>query len=285
MIDSWLPDRWPQDVIDSAKKFRQGHLLHWDLAAFGADFVHAVCTVTAQTGKSGDGYVRVDEAFPYVLITSQTCDICEEGKRRPRIPWVSVVPVYDILPHLAKGQDGHVRRNRIGYLVPLTYPTFVEDKSLWVADLRIEYPLEKSVLVARQPIEAFASESDYAFLADKLAFRRNRPAIDQQVRKFIIDPLGKALEEKAFRADAILEVRIRCAPRWDQVDRAQLFVIVTDVEHVEPVRQALERWQNSLVLSLPTHLALLETKVATYSDFRYEIARNTMLVDYSDLSA
>jgi len=284
MLDSWLPSAWPAAVVDAMSRFRQGHLVQWDSLAFAANFSHAICNVTAQTGTSGSGYVRVDKACTYGLITSQTCDICEEGKKIPRIPWVTVVPVYNVLPFLSNGQDGLVRKNRIGYLLPLTHENFINSEALWVADLRIEYPLEKGILVDQKPIEAFASEKDYAYFANSLAFRRNRPALDGRVIKLIITPLRDALTSNSIQSDNIEEVRIRCGPTWNQVERAQLFFLIRNATLLEETLQAIEIWQAQLIQALPADLALLHANVISYETFTYLNALNTTLVDFAELS-
>jgi hypothetical protein len=51
------------------------------------------------------------------------------------------------------------------------------DGEIWVADLRIEMPLEKGLLVGRDPIEAFPDEPGYIAFANFLARRRGRPAL------------------------------------------------------------------------------------------------------------
>lgn len=285
MIDTWLPKLWPTAIQESARKFRQGHLLEWDSVAFGAAFANAVCNVTERSGAAGTGYVRVDEAMDYALITSQTCDICEEGKKIPRMPWISVVPAYDILPLLSKGQDGLVRGNRVGYLIPLTHSRFIGQGNLWVADLRLEFPLEKSVLVGRTPIEGFASEEEYAFLADKLAFRRNRPAIDSRVRTYITGPLRQALMAGDFTSDAIVEIRMLCAPTWEKVERVQIHFIVANSKDVERVTREFEVWEPAILSALPRDLSLLPAKIIPYDDYAYAASRKTTYVDYSDLSA
>jgi hypothetical protein len=284
MIDTWIQGAWPGAVTSAAQRFRQGHVLVWNSVAFAAAFAHSVCSVTSEGDGGGNGYVRVDDAWPYVLITSQTCDICEEGKRRPRMPWVSVVPVYDILPVLRDGQAGLVRQNRIGYLVPLTHQDFQQEGRLWVADLRIEYPLEKGVLVDRDPIEAFAKETDYVYLGDKLAYRRNRPAIDARVRKFIASPFGDWLEKNEAVAANITEVRIRCAPQWDTVEQAQLVILIGDPAMLESTTESIMSWWDQALGAVPDNLAFLVPDIQLYRDFRYEASLAAIPVDYSDLS-
>jgi hypothetical protein len=284
MIDSWLREEWDSRVASATALFRQGHLLEWASVAYGANFQHGVCVPTKEAGADGTGYVKVEDVWAHVMITTQTCDICEEGKRRPIMPWISVVPVYDIMPILVGGQTKQIRANGFGYLVPLTYANFSQENTLWVADLRIEYPLEKSVLALRTPIEAFASEAEYAYLADKLASRRNRPAIDSQVRKTVIRELDLALQSGKIPHDPILEIRLRCGPTWEHVERVELFAIVRNEANVSAVEDQFDDWKESIESHLPPELSLLETTVVTEDKFSLRMARNTQAVDYSEIS-
>lgn len=289
MIDSWLPkDDWPADVVASMRRFRQGHVFEWKSFAYGTAFAHAVLTTTSAATATVDrtGYVKVDDAWPLVIITSQTCDIVEDGKRLPRIPWISVAPVYDILPSLRKGQANQIRANGFGHLVPLTNARFAnDDRTLWVADLRLEFPLEKAVLVNQSPIDAFAAEEQYAYYAEKLASRRSRPAIDSRVRRFIIAPLGKAIECGAIQHDSILEVRIFCGPAWDHVERAELLIVVRDSADIETIEAEFDKWQDDVLSQLlPSDLTLLRTKIEGFSTFSFAQYRRSASVDFSEVS-
>jgi len=268
-------------------KFRQGHALRWNSSiAYGANFDDPVCKPTAELGGKDLGYVRVDDVWRYVIITTQTCDICEENKKHPRIPWITVAPVYDILPYIAKGQDNQIRANGFGYLVPLTHPQFLGDGVLWVADLRVEYPLEKSVLAIKDndPIDVFGTEGDYNDFADKLALRRNRPAIDENVRKFITLPLRDSLLAGDIVHESILEMRIQCGPAWDHVETAQIVAVVKDRESVGRIADQFETWHGPISARLPNGLTLQTTAVVAYDDFTYDLSRRAVLIDFSEFS-
>ncbi len=289
MIDSWLPkDSWPPEVIAGMRRFRQGHVFPWNSFVYGTTFRHPVLSTSgaADASADGTGYVKVDATWPLVIITSQTCDIAEDGKRLPRIPWVSVAPVYDIVPFLRPGQANQVRANGFGHLVPLTHTRFATDSSaLWVADLRVEFPLEKSVLVERSPIDGFAAEEQYAYFAEKLASRRSRPAIDTQVQRYIIASLGQAIESGAIGHEAILEVRILCGPAWDHVERAELLIVVRDSADTENVEAEFDKWHDEILAPcLPSDLTLLRTKIETFSTFTFAQYRRSAAVDFSDVS-
>jgi hypothetical protein len=144
-VFGWLTDReWPKTAKEAANRFRQGHVLRWTSIAYGADFANAICRPTADTRGSGKGFVKIDEAFSYVILTSQTCDLCEDGRKNPKFPFITVAPVYDIRPLLTnKGDEKQIRKLGFSYLFPLTAAQFSGNGELWVADLRAHFCLEK----------------------------------------------------------------------------------------------------------------------------------------------
>jgi hypothetical protein len=287
VIDSWLPERgWPKGVLEAVRSFRQGHIIPWNSLAYGANFAAAVCKPTSEVGNKGLGYTRIDGPWEHVIITTQTCDICEDGRRKPKMPWISVAPVYDIIPLLSQaGQANQIRTNGFTYLVPLTHTDMSVTGQLWVTDLRIEFPLEKSVLVNQNPIEAFACEADYNDFAEKLAWRRNRPAIDARVRQFVTLPLGAALRNGNVSHEPILEMRLRCGPSWDRVDRAKLYSVVKDGTSIAPIEEQFLEWQESIAETIPADLTLLPTEVIELSALRRTLSLETVLVDYDDVSS
>jgi hypothetical protein len=286
VIESWLPDsEWPGSVRDAIRRVRQGNVIAWNSVAYGACFLQGICIPTKGTATEGTGYVRIDDPWQHVIITSQTCDVCEEGKRTLRFPWISVAPVYDVLPYVPdRGQQKQIRAGRFGYLVPLTAAKFAPVDALWVADLRIEYPLEKSVLVGTQPCEAFDTEEEYETFATQLAQRRNRPAIDGYVRLAIVMPLDGALRAGQIRHDGIKEIRVQCGPSWDVVERVRLVFLITDDANVDELEEQLDAWESGVRQSLKPTLTLLSSSVQKYREFSYVDSLRAPLVDFSDIS-
>ena len=286
MIESWLPDgAWPDSVRDAVQRFRQGNIVAWSSVVYGAAFSHGICIPTRETGDNGSGFVRIDEPWDHVMITSQTCDICEEGKKRPRFPWISVAPVFDILPAVRdKGQQKQIRSGDFAYLVPLTAAEFSGQGSLWVADLRLEYPLEKSVLVGMPVREAFATEDEYQKLANRLATRRSRPAIDGFVRSAVIGPLGEALRSDRISHNDIAEIRIRCGPKWDVVERARLIFLIYDGASLDDIASQVDAWEAEVKRSLPPEFVLMSAVVQEYQEFSYVESLSAPLVDFSEFS-
>jgi hypothetical protein len=86
--------------------------------------------------------------------------------------------------------------------VPLTAP---ELDGLWLADLRIEMPIEKGWLVGRQPIRGFADLSDYRRFSSRLQQLRARVASEDNATDRMLEHLRKFLARDAARAVSALQ--------------------------------------------------------------------------------
>jgi len=174
MIQKGLGKPWPDEVQPAAQPFLQGHLIERPPFAYGADLRNPVWSATRalaeETAEEERGLEVVDldedQRPPYGIITSQSCDLTEEG-RPPTQPWFGVFPVYKVPP-----DADYIHRDFIHRLDP---PELEE--GLWIADMRIELPLEKGVLVGRKPIDAFPDEAGYIRFANLIARRLGRPAL------------------------------------------------------------------------------------------------------------
>lgn len=246
MIEQGLPDQWPQPILDALERFKQGHLIEQPpLFYVGApSFPIWSLTHSADTAMAEDLFdVHEDDRSPYGLITSQTCDLAEEGT--PRQPWFQVAPVYELDPaSLDDNQMQRLTNGRMLELVLLHPPTF-RAEDLWVADLRIEVPIEKGWLVGRDPIEAFRAEAGYLELADRLGARRQRGAVAKSVHDSIVKPLKRQVEQMgASNRPVVLgpihQVRLALAPDRLEPTTAQLLVVKAD----EISDEGHERWES-----------------------------------------
>jgi len=118
--------------------------------------------------------VLAEQRPAYGIITTQSCDLAEE-RPNPRQPWLAVAPVYEVEAGVTLLDRDYVYE--VG-------PACAEGGP-WVADLRIEMPLEKSLLVGRTPIDAFPDERGYIQFARFLARRRGRPALASVVHEVL----------------------------------------------------------------------------------------------------
>jgi hypothetical protein len=141
------------------------------------------------TGGTGDS--TVVELAPdsrlapaHAILTSQTCDIGEEADIW-EFPWVQVAPVYQIHDAQLLQRD---------YLVRLTGPDF--QLAAYVADLRIELPVEKGVLVDVISRPGFGNEQEAVDFAEVLGRRRQRAAVATQVNTQIRDTMRAKVNAK-----------------------------------------------------------------------------------------
>jgi hypothetical protein len=199
---------WPAELADHLDQFRQGHIVD-DVPVFfgnlGAAEIWKTPRLTTSPEERGIA-VELDGTLHRAMLLTQGCDIV-----RKNTPWVTVAPVYDTTTRLDKGQQGNARARKVWHLVPLT-ADWASDR-LWVADLRLELAIEKSALLSREPIEAFASEADYAQLSEQLGLRRKRPDLPNDVLKHVVGPLFEAVkvrpEEGAPLMAGVRELRVQ----------------------------------------------------------------------------
>jgi hypothetical protein len=177
VIDPGLPEAWPEDVRAACSRFKQGDLVPNPPFFYGSSPAYAIWDLTSEAGDKELELellqLEEDLGPQYGLITTQTCDIDEQGK--PRKPWIQLAPVYDATDIIHEDSVGNLRHEAIGHLMLLDLPDAVD--GLWVADFRLEFPIEKSWLVGKAPIQAFKNEQRYLRLADRLAGRVGRPAL------------------------------------------------------------------------------------------------------------
>ena len=249
-IDDGLAATWDQRVRDACAPYRQGHLIERPPFFYVASAAFGIYSLTREYGNPDleDELFESAERPPYGLITTETCDLAEEDAKQPRHPWISVAPVYNMESRVDESQRENLQAHRIQYMRLLDPPGIGD--GLWVADLRIELPLEKSWLVGRTPIESLRSHEDYEDLARQLAARRERPVLSGDVNHTLIRPLRRWVERmKPNRRDVALhgiaEVRILFAGSPLNPDAASLLVL-SKTEEISPDVQTIwkEKWES-----------------------------------------
>lgn len=193
---------WPPEVLAAAAAFTSGDVVENPPYFYFADPKYAVLARTKDyfdADYTGSEIVDASElAPPYGVITSQTCDIGEVDFEIPTQPFVAVAPVFD-----GSRLDGSTRSLlRAGKRVQglLHLPALSERTSgFWVADLRLEMPVEKSWLVGQTPIQGFATEAEARRIAEAVCEVRIRPAWDKVVNECVDDTL--LAELRTLKAD------------------------------------------------------------------------------------
>ena len=93
MIDRHIKAPWPPEVAEALAHFRQGDLIERPPFFYGR---HATIEIFDAGGPAEEESqvheVHPDDAPPYGIITTQTCDINEQGT--PTQPWIQVSPVW-----------------------------------------------------------------------------------------------------------------------------------------------------------------------------------------------
>jgi hypothetical protein len=264
VIDEGLEQPWPEPVRAALEPFLQGHLIEQPPLFYAADLRHPIWRTTRLVAEEtieadrGEDFVDLapDDRPPYGIITTQSCDLGEE-RPDPRQPWLAVAPVYTVLP------DSLLRDRE--YVFELAPPAL--DGEIWVADLRIEMPLEKSLLVGRAPIEAFPREDGYVAFANFLARRRGRPALASVFHEILSATTRRLKSESNAQRNLARRARpsvyklmlaIEDGTRLEPV-AAKLYVI-TDGAATQDARAWFDLWWNAARLVAEHHgLQLLPT--------------------------
>jgi hypothetical protein len=151
------------------------------------------------------------------------------------------------------------------FVVELAPPEL--DADIWVADLRVEMPLEKGLLVGRDPIEAFRDEAGYIAFANFLARRRGRPALASVFHEVLSATTRRlksarnahrTLARRARQNVYKLMLAIEDGTRLEPV-AAKLYV-VTDGAPTDDARAWFDLWWNEARVVAERHgLQLLPT--------------------------
>jgi hypothetical protein len=180
------------------------------------------------------------------MLLTQACDLM-----RPKNPWITVAPVYDASGRLNAGQRGQVKAGQVLHLVHITGDW--ASSGLWVADLRLELPIEKTFLIDQNPIEAFSDETQYATLAQRLGARRQRLPAPRSCVDLVVDPLFDALRSMPDGGTSLNEAVFELRVSWnDPNDPTVVTVFVVAADEDARAQIDVSGW-TELVLSLYEH--------------------------------
>ncbi|MFC7259702.1 hypothetical protein [Streptomyces lutosisoli] len=259
---------WGDHYWDHFNRFRQGHLVT-DIPVV---FLGSTSTPlwAAETESIRDSlteafYVALEKGSPlrYGMITTQGCDIL-----RPDMPWVGVVPVYNAALHFDRGKLGLIGANRMTHILPIM-PPWREADEKWVADLRLEVPVEKTTLLTCEPIEAYEAEEHYANVAERLGALRRRAAVPELCLKHVVQPLYDYVRAQDEGVQGRMLASVHETRIWqDQHDiptRAQLFIILKDESVDDHDHDAWDEAFNHVYVSAAeAGITLMPTRTVTY---------------------
>jgi hypothetical protein len=255
-IDDGLPAsraEWPSGVLDALRPFAQGHVVADPPLLYYADPSRPIWARTAAYTANATGPEIIeagDQAAPrYGLITSQTCDISEEDAERPIRPWVQVAPIYN-RTDLNSGQQT-LLRNRKGPRHLLHLPAL--PGGFWVADLRIEVPIEKGWLATCEPIDGFGDEASQRAVGERIALLRSRPAfagrfVDAVQRPLVAELKSLRTTDRALYDRMDMQVDEVCVELDSLLDPSQARVTLLCETHPDPdIQEWWEQWWDAAV--------------------------------------
>lgn len=223
--------------VEQLARWRQGHQLVgipvlW-LAPPGID------PITGIEHPADDIAPVFDETrYPWI-ITTQTCDL---GGTPPgdRHPFIEVAPVIHA-SSLDKNRVRLAREGKAGDLIAVRSPFSGHEpadpeKPEWFADIRLEVPVSKTVLLDRDPIDGFPTDDDYIAFAEMLAYKKRRPALHEALAEDLPRLLDKFVADNGPRKQCFAKVE-------------QVRILVTDQQRLDPAAAALYILTNGVALT------------------------------------
>jgi hypothetical protein len=239
---------------------------------------------TASNGGSDQSDDLVDpvvlyELFPtpaYGIVTTQTCDLCEQRERCLQ-PFFQVAPVYRI-----GSFESETERNRVlGRENIIAIPSPAGNGEQWVADLRVEFTLEKSLLAGRRPISVL-SEAQKIEFAQRLGVRRARPALANEIHDVIVQLIAKKRSRNKPRSKRVFEQVHKVCLAIEEGGRrkpiAVRVIVITNGERSETVNEWFAGWEDDA--REPASQAGITLHATGYRDAsNFDLLANAHLID------
>lgn len=249
MIDPHQRRPWPDNVAEALGRFQQGDLIENPAFFYGVapgSRIWGPDDDEEEPDEPGNDSSQVDEwhaddSPKFGILTTQTCDILEQGE--PAQPWVQVSPVYPLDEDDPDDQERFLSK---AYIVELSGPDLPEGR--WVADLRIELPLEKTVLIGRNPLAGFATEGEADDFGRRLGVRRARPALADDLVKNVTRLIGKRKRNNKPRAAEVWAELYKLGLQIEEGSRmkptAVRLHVISAEEPSDRVKTWFEAWED-----------------------------------------
>lgn len=192
-LDDGILPNWPGEVFDALSQFRLGDLIEDPPLPFHGVAAGELWCPSDGSRPKVDGAVESLRA-PYGIITTQTCDIVERAPAGQR-PFIQISPVFEL--------DDIEQVSSALHLVPLTSKAL--EGGPWVADLRLETAVEKSILTARTPVRAFRTEDEEIQFGELLGRMRDRAALHDAINAVLYRAWRKRRSNNKNRAKRLFE--------------------------------------------------------------------------------
>ncbi len=236
---------WSDEVTAALRLLHQGRLVADPPTVYYASALRPLTVTTQRWAQrrapdDSSGPVTPRKARPpWGIITTQTCDLIEDGRPKPKRPWFMLAPVYwyrcdtDVRAVIEGGLG-------FGYLFAVT-TLGSPPGGLWVADLRLEIPVEKGWLVGKRTQPAFARQVEYLCFAERLGNLRMRFAYPRDLDTLFLAPCLEKLTLVARRLGMTFEPRYEAGKDRDDPDTVRL-VLISDHQAPRDVQDEMQQW-------------------------------------------
>jgi hypothetical protein len=234
VFDARITTDWPKEVVDALNDVRLGDVIPWpaDTAYVTTDKHVLYGDSSGEEGPPTGGQfaVALEPAPEFAVITSQTCDIDEQGMPR-RKPWIQYAP-------LIRTSDAPRRGLNTWPLDGAGLP-----EGDWYADLRIEGCAEKNILVGLTPVRGFASEDKADAFGRHLGHLKARPALANHLVETVSEHLRQHRKaatkgQRNMMAREVSEVRLDIT-HGSRMKPQAVRVVVLHTAHPTP---AMKTW-------------------------------------------
>lgn len=235
---------WTEERRKALDELDQGDVLEGLPFGYYGQFTDAAATpslnIAAEAGIT-TAELTGKYASSFGIITSQSCDLAEEANP-PKRPWFLASPVYE-RPDFGDRSRFKTEIINVRYLVPLSGIRFAE--GVWLADLRIQVPFDKAVLIGRPIHDGFATHDEAAAFGRRLAQLYSRPAFPSVVSSTVLEFLRDWFEKNdrriaEIRAAGVREFRLRASGTGPY--EAQLLVVVDPQIGPDGANKIMQAW-------------------------------------------
>jgi hypothetical protein len=252
--------------------------------AFTADRENAI-TPQSQEAAAGatTSAIGVKTSLERAMVVTQTCDLQDEDRMRD-IPLVNVVPVYDAIEVYGEEKRSLLaKRSSYKYLIRLDAQCLPREKNeIWVADLRIDLAIERSLLVGREPEHGFSNSEGYIYCGRTIGAYRGRAAISDELRRVFILPLQDGISADSVAKKLVREIWISCVPGPLNPRMVTPYMLVEDEDARVRVQEFVDDWFFAFARKLgeAESIGYRQPRIKLLTEWSRDLERNAVMVDW-----